>query len=51
MALCEHRYLDLDNGLPCVLDEHPATPNGHSYEPAGAPDGHDASEAEAEATR
>lgn len=48
---CGHRYLNHTDGLPCVLPAHPNTPNGHSYEATGSPDGHDASEAAAEADR
>lgn len=48
---CDHRYLDLVDGAPCIRDPHPANPGGHVYDGANVPDAHDASEAAAEATR
>lgn len=47
--MCTHRFLDHPDGLPCLLPDHPEHPNGHSYAATGAPDGHDSSEARAEA--
>lgn len=52
--ICQHRFLDHADGAPCTLEEHPATPNGHSYKTrlgSDVPDGHTASEDAAERSR
>lgn len=51
MNACTHRYLDDPDGVPCTRQEHPENPGGHTYAGVSVPDGHDTSEAAAEASR
>lgn len=48
---CQHHIDGDPNGLRCTLDDHPDHPNGHLYRGSSVCDGHDASEARAEADR
>ena len=40
MTACPHRIVDDPTGLACLLDDHPDTPRGHSYESTSVPDRH-----------
>lgn len=38
MSPCLHHLDDDPTGLRCLLNEHPAHPNGHRYDATAGPD-------------